>query len=687
MSQRLTYEEAKIAIRELAVKPCTLSEYKLMFDKGLLPKGLPKDPYFYKGKGFISIGDLLGTGVVAPQYKKWCTYDEAKVCLSTLEYPPTSGSDYLQKYSKGLIPKTLPKHPESAYKNKGWESWGDFLSTGTIANQKVQFANYDEAKTIIQSIDKRPTTSSEYKRLAKLKRLPALLPSNAPHVYKDKGWAGWGDYLGTGVMSTQDRNFLSYDDAKRKLSEMSVPPSSQREYQRLARENKLPFGVPHSPSDHYGESFLGYPDYLSTSNLYSISKQELRIFAELQYIFGTEEISRYQDRNSKVYELDIFLPNYGVAIEYDGVYWHKNKYKSDCSKNKAALEIGVQIFRIREQAPTRGLRLKPVCEDKDVDYIEGDHLISSIQSLLRKIAKHLKGKLTDQHKSKIQQYLCATDFLGQELYQQLLRNYRDRWLTYEEARVAIASMSSPPTTQPKFAAYAKEGKLPDGIPKDPAGTYKHSGWNGWGHFLKTGNKSTSDVQFASFEDAKSYLKSLGDDRPQSRTEYTNFVLTTKLPISLPKDPYNAYSKELNWNGIQDFLGNKPKADFLCLKEAKELLAALPEKISSIREYKAARKKNLIPQSMPSDPPIYYSEEGWVSWQEFLGYSTQAIHTNNFATYEEAKLIIRSLPSPPQTYEEYRALAKANMLPKELPKDPYAAYKDKGWAGTKDYLGK
>ena len=687
MSQRLTYKEAKAAIKELADKPCSLSEYKVMFDKGLLPRGLPRDPYFYKGKGFISIGDLLGTGVVAPQNKEWCTYDEAKACLSTLDSPPASGSDYLQKYTSGLIPKTLPKYPESTYRNKGWKSWGDFLGSGLVANQKMTFASYDEAKLIIQSIDVRPTSSSEYKRLAKAKSLPALLPSNAPHVYKNKGWAGWGDYLGTGAISTQDRNFLSYDEAKIIISEMSAPPTSQKEYQRLARENKLPPGVPHSPSDHYGESFIGYPDFLSTSNLYSISKQELRIFAELQYVFGEEEVSRYQDRNSKVYELDIFLPNFGVAVEYDGAYWHKNKYKRDCIKNKNALEIGVQIFRIREQVPTRGLLLKPVSLDNDVDYIEGEHLIKAIQALLEKIARYLNDKLTEQYKNKIQQYLCATDFLGQGLYQQLLRNYRDKWLSYEEARSAISSLPSPPTTQPRFAAYAKEGKLPDGIPKDPAGTYKNNGWAGWGHFLKTGNKSTSDVQFASFDVAKRYLKSLGDDRPRSRTEYTNFVLTTKLPVALPKDPYNAYGKEINWNGIHDFLGNKTKIDFLSFNEAKELLTNLPIKICSIREYKTARKENLIPESMPSDPPRYYSKKGWVSWQDFLGYSTQTTHTKNFATYDEAKLIIRSLNPQPNTYEEYRAFAKANLLPKELPKDPYAAYKNNGWAGIKDFLGK
>ena len=39
--------------------------------------------------------------------------------------------------------------------------------------------------------------------------------------------------------------------------------------------------------------------------------------------------------NQKKYEVDIFLPQYNVAIEYDGFAWHKEKKKQEQQKNDA----------------------------------------------------------------------------------------------------------------------------------------------------------------------------------------------------------------------------------------------------------------------------------------------------------------------------------------------------------------
>ena len=60
-------------------------------------------------------------------------------------------------------------------------------------------------------------------------------------------------------------------------------------------------------------------------------------------------ISRYKINGRN--ELDIFLPNLNVGIEYDGYRWHRGEYKeyNDYSKTSYWINHGVKIIRIKEQ--------------------------------------------------------------------------------------------------------------------------------------------------------------------------------------------------------------------------------------------------------------------------------------------------------------------------------------------------
>lgn len=46
-------------------------------------------------------------------------------------------------------------------------------------------------------------------------------------------------------------------------------------------------------------------------------------------------------------EIDIFLPELNIGIEYDGVAWHKD-IKRDLEKDKECINNGISLIRIRE---------------------------------------------------------------------------------------------------------------------------------------------------------------------------------------------------------------------------------------------------------------------------------------------------------------------------------------------------
>lgn len=49
-------------------------------------------------------------------------------------------------------------------------------------------------------------------------------------------------------------------------------------------------------------------------------------------------------------EVDIFIPQFNIAIEYDGLKWHseKNKIKQDSEKNKKLITTGITLIRLKE---------------------------------------------------------------------------------------------------------------------------------------------------------------------------------------------------------------------------------------------------------------------------------------------------------------------------------------------------
>lgn len=50
------------------------------------------------------------------------------------------------------------------------------------------------------------------------------------------------------------------------------------------------------------------------------------------------------------FELDLYIPELNIGIEYDGYYWHKDKdkRKKDKEKNKKCKELGITLYRVRE---------------------------------------------------------------------------------------------------------------------------------------------------------------------------------------------------------------------------------------------------------------------------------------------------------------------------------------------------
>ena len=97
--------------------------------------------------------------------------------------------------------------------------------------------------------------------------------------------------------------------------------------------------------------------------------------------------------NDKQYETDIYLPKYNIAIEYDGVMWHKEKSAREKEKNDALCSLGLYLIRVRETG-LKTTQISKGCEiERDLDKSEEDSLsevINKIFNLLNVFDDRLK---------------------------------------------------------------------------------------------------------------------------------------------------------------------------------------------------------------------------------------------------------------------------------------------------------
>src|ERR1035438_8606045 len=80
---------------------------------------------------------------------------------------------------------------------------GDWLGSGRVANQKRVFRPFDEAREYCRSLCL--ASQTQWKSHCKLRKLPIDIPSNPNLVYKNRGWDGFDDWLGTTKASRQAR--------------------------------------------------------------------------------------------------------------------------------------------------------------------------------------------------------------------------------------------------------------------------------------------------------------------------------------------------------------------------------------------------------------------------------------------------------------------------------------------------
>lgn len=138
-----------------------------------------------------------------------------------------------------------------------------------------------------------------------------------------------------------------------------------------------------------------------------------------------------------------------------------------------------------------------------------------------------------------------------------------------------------------------------GLPSEPFNTYKNKGWTSWSEFL--GHRTQKP--FPTYEEAQRILQENGIKR---RVDYNSSFKRLGLP-SAPE----LFYKNKGWVSFNAFL---MREEYPTYEEAQRIV--IEQGIKGYEDYMLSYNE----LKLPSNPHIYYKNNGWTDWYDFLGKS-------------------------------------------------------------------
>jgi predicted helicase len=155
----------------------------------------------------------------------WMPFEEAREYVYSLNL---SSNREWRKYCKSINkPEDLPNYPNQTYKNKGWKSWGDWLGTGLISTQKMEYRSHKEARFFVHNL--KLNSQKEWLAYCKSGKKPNDIPAKPSDVYFRNGWGGLSDWLGTSIIATRNRNYIPFKEARHFAQSLKL--KTQKEWQ------------------------------------------------------------------------------------------------------------------------------------------------------------------------------------------------------------------------------------------------------------------------------------------------------------------------------------------------------------------------------------------------------------------------------------------------------------------------
>ncbi len=251
-----SFKTARTFVHKLQLK--NKQEWSDWIKSGAKPDDIPSNPNtVYKDKGWIGWGDWLGTGVIANQNRVFRDFEEAREYVHKLQLK--NRKEWTDWTKSGSKPDDIPCNPSKVYQDKGWIDYGDWFGTGYVATFNRTYRPFLQARAYVHKLQLKNT--QEWNDWIKSGEKPNDIPSNPNLIYKDTGWIGYGDWLGTGKVSSHNRTYRPFEEARDFVHQFYF--KNQKDWLNWSKSGEKPDDIPSNPNIVYKDKgWNGLEDWL-----------------------------------------------------------------------------------------------------------------------------------------------------------------------------------------------------------------------------------------------------------------------------------------------------------------------------------------------------------------------------------------------------------------------------------------
>ena len=129
----------------------------------------------------------------------------------------------------------------------------------TTANKRVEFRPFIQARAFAHTLKLK--NEAAWRLFAKSGKRPKDIPSKPNQSYKNSGWKGMGDFLGTGNLASNRITFRSFKESREFVHKLKL--KSDTEWRNYCKSGKKPKDIPAKPDRTYlGKGWKGIADWL-----------------------------------------------------------------------------------------------------------------------------------------------------------------------------------------------------------------------------------------------------------------------------------------------------------------------------------------------------------------------------------------------------------------------------------------
>jgi hypothetical protein len=188
----LSFKDARRFARLLHLKQ--YKDWSKYCKSGLKPSNIPSAPdHVYKKQGWAGMYDWLGIDRSRRYKKEHLPYEKAREYVHTLKFK--SIIEWRNWCRHGKNPDNIPVSPNYYYKNKGWNGWRDWLGNNSRHISKNNYWPFKQAREYVRK--QKIKDKTEWLDWCLHRKNPENIPATPSYFYKNKGWLGWKDWLGT----------------------------------------------------------------------------------------------------------------------------------------------------------------------------------------------------------------------------------------------------------------------------------------------------------------------------------------------------------------------------------------------------------------------------------------------------------------------------------------------------------